>query len=332
MPKIDFVILWVDGSDETWLKEKNKYTNKKIDLENGAKKYRDYDTVRYLFRSIEKYAPFVNNIFFVTYGHLPKWLNTNNPKLKIVKHEDFIAKKYLPTFNANTIELNIHKIKGLSDNFVYFNDDIIITNSLSSDDFFKNNLPCDSWEEDILVLDKDTDLNFSYILVNDLSVINANFNKRNAIKNNFTKWFNFKYGKGLIKNLFLVNWKNIAGFYNYHLPTAYQKQTFKEVWEKEKDILEQSCLTKFRDDHDVNQYVMKLWQIYSGKFVPKKYKHFGECFTLSDDNTDLYKYIENHNKKIICIIDGEVKDFDKVKKELTEKLDKLFPDKCSFEK
>jgi hypothetical protein len=55
-----------------------------------------------------------------------------------VKHEDYIPKEYLPTFNANTIELNFHRIKELSEHFVYFNDDTFITNYMNESDFFEN--------------------------------------------------------------------------------------------------------------------------------------------------------------------------------------------------
>ena len=111
--KIDIVILWVNGNDPKWLEEKNKYLNTTT---TGAtvNRFRDCDNMQYLFRGIEKYAPWVNKIFFITWGHLPNWLNTNNPKLEIVKHEEFIPKEYLPTFNSNVIEMNLHRIKNLS--------------------------------------------------------------------------------------------------------------------------------------------------------------------------------------------------------------------------
>ncbi|MEI3411918.1 MAG: hypothetical protein V8Q57_00820 [Blautia sp.] len=56
----------------------------------------------------------MNQIYFVTWGHLPNWLNISHPKLKVVRHEEFIPPDYLPTFSSNSIELNLHRIKGLS--------------------------------------------------------------------------------------------------------------------------------------------------------------------------------------------------------------------------
>lgn len=89
-------------------------------------RYRDYGTFNYWFRMVEMHAPWVNNIYLITNGQRPKWLNVNHPKLKWVRHEEFIPKEYLPTFNASAIEMNIHRIDGLSENFVLFNDDMYL--------------------------------------------------------------------------------------------------------------------------------------------------------------------------------------------------------------
>ena len=142
--KIDFVITWVDDSDPKWRKEYEYYSAKEGRCINtDACRYRDWDTLRYWFRGVEKFAPWFNKIFFVTYGHLPKWLNTDNPKLVIVKHEDFIPAEYLPTFSSFAIEFFFHKIKGLSERFVYFNDDMFLIDCVSPERFFRNGLPCD---------------------------------------------------------------------------------------------------------------------------------------------------------------------------------------------
>ena len=120
--KIDFVIIWVDGNDPKWLKEKNKYI--KLDGDKTKNRFRDWKNLQYIFRGIEQFMPWVNKIFFITWGHLPKWLNINSKKIEIVNHKDFIPKEYLPTFNSNVIEINLHRIKNLSNKFILFNDDI----------------------------------------------------------------------------------------------------------------------------------------------------------------------------------------------------------------
>ena len=143
--EIDFVIAWVDGSDPNWQKEKQKHLAEFLKdesvVDQGDYRYRDWDLLQYWFRSVEKYAPWVRKVHFVTCGQIPIWLNVNHPKLHIVNHEDYIPQEYLPTFNSHTIELNMHRIDGLSEQFVYFNDDMYITQRVAPTDFFMNGLP-----------------------------------------------------------------------------------------------------------------------------------------------------------------------------------------------
>ena len=63
-------------------------------------------------------------------GKKPDWLNLDHPKLKLVTHKEFMPNEYLPTYNSAAIELNLHRIEGLSENYLYFNDDMyLIRNS-----------------------------------------------------------------------------------------------------------------------------------------------------------------------------------------------------------
>ena len=108
---IDFVVTWVNGSDESWIKERAKYLpqTKEQDL-RGVQRYRDWDLMRYWFRGVEKYASWVHKIYFITCGQKPEWLNLDCPKLKLIKHSDYMPKDALPTFNSNAIEMRIHNI------------------------------------------------------------------------------------------------------------------------------------------------------------------------------------------------------------------------------
>ena len=140
--KIDFVIMWVDGSDKEWLEEKNKYSPKKIDVTNAANRYRDMGMFKYWFRGVEKFAPWVNKIHFVTWGHVPKWLDTENSKINIVKHQEFIPNEFLPTFNSNVIQFYLNNIDGITDKFVMFDDDQFLLNKVSINDFFIGIILC----------------------------------------------------------------------------------------------------------------------------------------------------------------------------------------------
>ena len=132
---IDFVVTWVDASDPEWLSQKEKYHTELSHSEkkdNSSFRYREWGMFRYWFRAVEQYAPWVRYVWLVTCGHTPEWLNTEHPKLRVVRHEDFIPKEYLPTFSSICIELNLWRISGLSEHFVYFNDDMYLFDNAST--------------------------------------------------------------------------------------------------------------------------------------------------------------------------------------------------------
>ena len=112
---IDFVIPWVDGTDSQWSQKCSRFLPENSALEEC--RYRDWGLLKYWFRAVECYAPWVRKIHFVTDGQIPDWLNTEHPKLHVVNHGDYIPKEYLPTFSSHTIELNLHRIAGLSEHF-----------------------------------------------------------------------------------------------------------------------------------------------------------------------------------------------------------------------
>lgn len=326
--KIDFVIIWVDGNDIEWQKEKNKYSPNSSD-DFRTIRYRDWDNLKYIFRGIEKYAPWVNRVHFVTCGHLPKWLNTKNPKLNIVKHSDYIPKEYLPTFSANPIETNLHRIEGLEEKFVFFNDDTFITKKVKPTDFFKNGLPCDSAIENPIV-PSGNDI-IDYILLNDMEILNRYFDKKNVMRKNFSKWFNLKYGPYLAKTCSLLQWKKFTGLRYSHLPSSILKSTMEKLWDCEYETLNNTGKHKFRNKFDVNQYLFTNWQMLSGKFFPRKCS-IGKFYLITDDNRKIKNAIESQRYKLICLNDGEsISDFEKAKCDINKSFDKILGDKSSFE-
>lgn len=328
--KIDFVIAWVDGNDPEWQKSRNKYNTSVGDSRDI--RFRDWGMLKYWFRAVEKYAPWVNNIYFVTYGHLPEFLNINHPKIKIIKHEDFIPRKYLPTFSSHTIELNLHRIKGLSEQFVYFNDDMFLNNAVKPTDFFKNGLPCDSAILSPAIMDKKDGIGI--VELNNLAIINTIFDKNNQMKKNILKWFNLKYSfSDQIKNIILQPWNSFTGFYEFHIPTALLRSTYEILWKKEFDVLNGTCMHKFRDlKQDVNQWLFRDYQLASCNFNPRKTK-IGKLYTLTDETK--IKNIINNKYKLICINDDESitkEGFTRIKNELLIAFDKKYPALSAFEK
>ncbi|MDE6591662.1 MAG: Stealth CR1 domain-containing protein [Oscillospiraceae bacterium] len=331
--KIDFVIIWVDGSDPDWQEEKAKFSNQADRrTDSRPQRFRDWDNLMYWFRGVEKFAPWVNKIHFVTRGHLPKWLNTDHPKLSIVKHSDYIPEKYLPTFSSHPIELNLHRIKGLTENFVYFNDDMFIISPVSEEIFFKNDLPCDSAVLNVHCYSVDT--SFHFCQFRDIGIINKYFNMKEVIKANPGKWLNLKYGKELLRTLALLPCPRFPGIWQHHLPSSFKKATFQKLWELEYNELDDTCSHKFRHMLDYNQWLFREWQLASGEFCPRSAKT-GRNFLLGDiDSVDsVCSYISKQRGKMICINDGEMTDreFEENKRLVREAFDTILPDKSEFE-
>lgn len=347
---IDFVITWVDGNDPKWVKDKEKFTPRNKHM-NKKDKFRDWDNLQYMFRSFEKFTPWVNKIYFITYGHIPYWLNTNHPKLVIVKHENYMEKENLPVFNICPIEINIHKIKGLSEKFVFFNDDTFIIKPVNKETFFKNNLPVNVCISDIM-----HEGELAHIVVNNIDIINKYHNrhisnkhkKRSIILNNFWKWFSPKYGFNSIKTLLLMYWSPFTGFISYHHPQPFLKQTFIDVWELEKEKLEKVSKSKFRDDSDVNQYLFKYWQFVKGRFYPDNYKNAYEKrkyvnMRSMDDVKNAAEDIKSGKFEMYCPNDTLEKsrytkksvtdeEFEECKKILANAFETILPNKSEFER
>ena len=327
--KIDLVLPWVDGSDSEWQKEKSKYDSFVDENCGGANRYRDWGMLIYLFRGIEEFLPWIRKVHFITCGHLPDWLDTDCEKLNIVKHEDYIPTKYLPTFSSHPIELNMFRIDNLSEQFIYLNDDEFFIGPLKEEDFFVNGLPKDSALVAVHQFKKEM---VDHVIANDLGVINENFNKFKSISKNIGKWFSLKYKLALIKNLYFLPTGNFVGFELKHIPQAYLKSTLKEVWEKEYSVLDRTSSNKFRSRFDVNQWLFRYWQIASGKFVPEKTNN-GMFLDIGKDDDDIKQAITQQKYKMICLNDGIIDiDFESEKKKICSWFDEIFPNKSMFEK
>lgn len=111
----------------------------KQDEDISASRFEDNEELRYSLRSIERHAPWVRNIFIVTNGQIPSWLNLDNPRVTIVTHQDvFRNLSHLPTFSSPAIESHIHRIEGLSQKFIYLNDDVMFGKDVWPDDFYSH--------------------------------------------------------------------------------------------------------------------------------------------------------------------------------------------------
>ncbi len=142
---IDVVYTWVDGSDPAWLERKNTVL-RTLNLHtihpdaHDASRYRSRDELKYSLRSVAMFADFVRHVYIVTDDQVPTWLNTENPRVTVVSHKQIFGPTgTLPTFNSHAIEACLHHIDGLSEHYLYLNDDFMFGRRVRPDTFFLSN-------------------------------------------------------------------------------------------------------------------------------------------------------------------------------------------------
>lgn len=143
---LDIVYTWVDGADPELSAKRAAYRGggekaPRIHArETGDSRYTSRDELKYSLRSLEMYAPFVRRVHIVTDGQVPSWLNTGAPGIRVVDHKEiFTDPAGLPGFNSHAIGTQLHHIPGLSDRYLYFNDDVFIGRPVGPETFFHGN-------------------------------------------------------------------------------------------------------------------------------------------------------------------------------------------------
>ena len=330
---IDFIVYWVDGSDPAWRAKKSRYAAAE-GQDDSRGRYRDWDNLQYLFRGIERFAPWVNRVFFVSDGQLPPWLNVDHPKLKVVDHRDFIPEKWLPTFSANPIELNFHRIEGLSERFVVFNDDFFLTRPVSPEDFFRDGKPVDIFMEYPAMCGGNNPV-FSHLLVNDFNAIGRHFSRGDYRRRLRGKILSPRYGAYFFYNLilYLLPYPRFFGLLTPHFCRPYLKSAYEQVWAEEPALLEATSRRRFRSGEDVNIYLIRIWNLMRGNFVPGNVFGMGRAFFIHDVDDAVCRAIERQKYRMICVNDDcDDGVYETMKRRVNASFGKILPQKSTFER
>ena len=317
--KVDLVYTWVDGNDPKHrakrmakMKELGIIPNEDV---NGDCRFISHDELKYSLRSVEKYANWINNIFIITDGQVPEWLDTNNPRIHIVDHKDILPEYSLPCFNSNAIELCMWKIPELSEFFLYNNDDYFFGSKIEKSDFFDFvNRKC-----------------INYCRIGEPG--NKSFylcslrNAQNVIKNVFGKHISLTPSHGT---------------------EAHLKSAMKECYEEIKSYLRGTFHSNFRDLFDVNYFVyilyyyledlMYLKKIKRTSFLVRILRYFGikkwklrKFSKILDMDKDYWSRYNTYDVKCFCVNDTDGLD-ERDRAKIKPFFEAIFPDKSSFEK
>lgn len=137
---IDVVYTWVEGSDPRWrarmLGRREVADDAWTPAATSEARFRSIDELRYSLRSVHQHAPWVNHIWLITDQQRPEWLQVDD-RITVVDHREIWAHpEVLPVFNSHAIEASLHRIPGLTEHYVYMNDDVFLSSTLRPTAFF----------------------------------------------------------------------------------------------------------------------------------------------------------------------------------------------------
>lgn len=148
MMKVDAVITWVDGADPAHRLKRAKWTDSQVHMSDdkaGDTRFANLNEIFWCVASLNRFAPWINRIYIVTDAqnpHIDEFLKTNFPEgyipVEIVDHTVIFRgyEQYLPTFNSISLETMTWRIPGLSEHYIEFNDDLMLSAPLTPDEFF----------------------------------------------------------------------------------------------------------------------------------------------------------------------------------------------------
>ena len=292
---MDIVITYVDGNDPVWKQDYEKYTNVPV----MQKRFRDWGTLKYLLRGIEVNMPFIRNVYLVVShpSQVPQWVDQT--QLKIVLHSDIIPEKYLPTFNCNPIEMHLHRIEGLDEEYLYFNDDLYPLAPCSPEDFFRNG-------KGVLGFSRHFLASGMYKKI----CRNSDTHARKAL--------------GLKPSFCFVR--------PQHTCTPMFRSECEQLYSiLEQDIL--ASLTRVRTSGNLNQYLFLDYQLYKGRMVNEKIsnKHYSVAVASPEK---LKSFILSPTRNLMCVNDVHLSEerYLKLRTAMIEAFEQKFPQKSRFEK
>ncbi len=309
--EVDLVYLWCDGDDPEFQKKRSEALKQYSGIElhkEGTSSYRFVETeeLKYSLRSVEKFAPWIKNIYIVTAGQTPKWLNTSNPKIKIIDHKDIIPEKYLPTFNSSVIELFLPYIPNLSEHFLYANDDMFFWDDVTREFFFTSIGTPIVRTSSPMKTEPKTSL-FGSTLYNAYKLVFDKFNKTVA-------------------------------YWSHHGIDSYKKSDFLECLKHFENQFNEMANHKFREHSDIQRMVFSFYSVaekgaqikeYPRKWYDKYVTRINEtCYS----NCTIRKIRKYQNKKfqLFCINDCK-KTTDKDRLYMKKILEEKFPQKSAYE-
>ena len=291
---MDALVTYVNGLDPLWREDYERTVGKSL-LE---KRFRDWGTLRYLFRGIEAFMPFIDRIHLVVAreSQVPEWVD--RAAVNVVLHSDIMPADKLPTFNSSMIEMFLHRTPSLSERFIYFNDDIFPVAQCSETDFFENGKPVKRFSRNLLYFGK---------------------------FRNMTKHCDALTRKvlGMKPSPWYVR--------PQHTVSPMLKSECESMFSKaETEIM--ASLSPLRNKDDLNQYLFLDYIYYQGKAVNRRISN--RHFSLAAHSIEsVCSFLRHPTEKLVCINDVSMPNdkYLNYRKLLLDTFESILPEKSKYE-
>lgn len=274
---IDVVIPWLNPTDK-WFNEYKNYCE-----DEDPCRIRDLQTMQPTLKGIIKNMPWVNHIWLIVYDEEQlenlDWPELKNEKIRIVYHRDIIPKDFLPNFNSCITSMFLHKIDGISENVIYFNDDMIINKFIAADNYFHNGK----------------------------SVHQKSIRERKTAGKHINMWgYITESTHDLLK---IITKGKDYSIQNYHMPNPLKIGMYKFLWKKYGTELLATCKNaKIRQKHSISLVDLAYWleEIYDLCEYKNIYETVRKKFLVLTDETTKDEIINaKNNYDMVCLNDSE---------------------------
>lgn len=310
---VDIVYTWVDGADSAWRQRKNKAAgiideNKYNPMAANAARYINRDELKYSLRSVEMYASWVRHIYIVTDRQVPEWLDTNHPKVTVVDHRDiFTNPSVLPVFNSHAIESQLHHIFGLSEHYLYMNDDLLFMRPVTPELFFTGSGLTRFFPST-------APLDMSPVSARDLPVLSAAKRGREFMQSEHSRTVTNKFK---------------------HTPMPQKKSVLIDMEAAYPDLFERAAASKFRhpDDYSIPSSLYHYHAYALGLAIPGDICYGYIDISRQNTYNRLTWLLNHHVLDVLCLneTDTPASAKERVDKAVTQFMEYKFPISSTFE-
>lgn len=309
---VDVVYTWVDGEEPAMRRKRAHYkglgTADILDKEVNESRYTSHDELKYSLRSLQMHADFVRHVYIVTDGQKPDWLDDRADGITVVDHRDIFPADVLPVFNSHAIETRLHHIPGLSDHYLYFNDDVFVGRRVTPEHFFHGS-------------------GAMRVPVSPLKIgvgkPHAEETATNSASKNVRRLIQEKFGR-ITTNNFM------------HTPLPQQRETLRELEQMFPEDVARTTATRFRSPQDVAMTAPLLYQyaLLSGRGYAARFNFRYVNISRDDADRRLEQLQRQRRFDFFCLNDVDVpaEEREAVMGRMHDFLEEYFPFPSSFEK